>query len=592
MKLSIIFALLGALCLCWAAWIAIKATAIRDDLGQAAHLAEKLREEVAASDSGSATRTVFEMRKHTIAAKQAADDPLWTLASGLPWAGPNFSAVAEVARAADDVVGLALEPLADVYEKLDWGTLLPSTTGTDLGPLSSAAPSVSSAAYAVRISSDRLTQIDTDRLVPQISQPLAEAAEQLQQATGALNAAADASRLMPLMLGAEEPRDYLLIIQNNAESRASGGIPGALAVLNLDKGKMTLGAQSTATDLGVMQPSLPVEREQQQIYSGRLGKFMQDINLTPDFPTAASTAQAMWERKTGQRVHGVVSIDPVALGYILDAAGPAKINDPEVLRLAGNKLPTELTGDNVVSTLLSAVYANIEEPERQDAYFAGVASEIFATLSNGKSNASELTKGLTRGAEEGRVLVWSGAEAEQSLISKYALSGSISGPSVSPAQFGVYFNDGTGAKMDYYTKRTVQLIKGCPHDGYEETTVRITSTNTAPGDAATSLPPYVTGDGLFGVPPGSVQTNLVAYGPAQAHVEAAKLDGQKTEFAPYFHGNRPVGVLAIRLAPGESKTVDFTFGKIVQHTEPNVVVTPTVQDVKDVTLPTETAACG
>ncbi|MFN3925253.1 MAG: DUF4012 domain-containing protein, partial [Pseudarthrobacter sp.] len=356
-------------------------------------------------------------------------------------------------------------------------------------------------------------------------------------------------------------------------------------------GKMTLGAQSSASDLGIMAPVLPVDEEQTHIYTSRLGKYMQDVNLTPDFPTAAVTAQTMWERKTGQRVDGVISIDPVVLSYILESTGPVAVNGPDLALVSAAGLPTELTGTNVVPTLLSDVYAKIKQPELQDAYFARVAKEVFSALSGGKGEAKGLIAGLTRGTSEGRVLLWSARASEQSVISKYPVSGSISGSSVAPAQFGVYFNDGTGAKMDYYVKRTVQLVKECPKDGYEETTVRVTSTNTAPADAATSLPPYVTGDGVFGVPPGSVQTNIVAYGPAQAHVETAKLDGQRTEFAPYFHGNRPVGVLAIRLAPGESKTVDFTFGKIVQHTEPNVVVTPTVQDVKDVTLPTETAAC-
>jgi hypothetical protein len=134
-------------------------------------------------------------------------------------------------------------------------------------------------------------------------------------------------------------------------------------------------------------------------------------------------------------------------------------------------------------------------------------------------------------------------------------------------------------------------VKECPKDGYEQTTVKVTSTNTAPADAATSLPAYVTGDGNFGVPPGSVQTNIVAYGPVQANVEIAQVNGERTDFAPYVHSNRPVGVVSVRLAPGESRTVEFTFGKIVQHTEPNVVVTPTVQDVKDVILPTTNASC-
>ncbi|MEW1810254.1 DUF4012 domain-containing protein [Pseudarthrobacter phenanthrenivorans] len=451
---------------------------------------------------------------------------------------------------------------------------------------------MASSAYAVRASWERLEAIQTDNLLPQIVSPLHQATAELKQASDVLNVAADAANTAPTMLGSDGARNYLLMIQNNAETRASGGIPGALAILKFDKGKLSLGPQSSAGEIGIMSPVVAVDTQQQQIYSGRLGKYLQDVNLTPDFPTAASTAQVMWERKTGQRVDGVISIDPVVLSYILQSTGPISVSGPELSAIKAAGLPTVLTGENVVPTLLSDVYAKIRQPKLQDAYFAGVAREVFSALSNGKGEAKGLISGITQGAEEGRVLVWSAQTAEQAVISKYTLSGSISGPSVLPAQFGVYFNDGTGAKMDYYVRRTVQLVKQCQADGYEQTSVRVTSTNTAPGDAVSTLPEYVTGGGAFGVTPGSVQTNVVAYGPAQANVESVSVDGAKMPFAPYLHANRPVGVIAQLLAPGESKTVEFTFGKIVQHTEPNVVVTPTVQHVKDVILPTENATCG
>jgi len=468
---------------------------------------------------------------------------------------------------------------------------MPSASGSNLEPLKTAAPSVASAAYTVRASSERLQAIDTSQLLPQVAHPLQDATEELKQATGALDAAADAASLAPEMLGADGQKNYLLMIQNNAEARASGGIPGALAVMTLDHGKLALGAQSSAGDVGIMSPNLAVDPQQQQIYSSRLGKYMQDVNLTPDFPTAAATAQTMWAKKTGQRVDGVVSIDPVVLSYILQATGPVTVTGPELAAVKAAGLPSELTGSNVVPTLLSDVYAKIPNPKLQDAYFAGVAKEVFAALSSGKGETKGLVTGITRGTKEGRVLIWSANESEQAKISKYSLSGSVSGPSIFPAQFGVYFNDGTGAKMDYYVKRTVQLLKQCPADGYEQTMVRVTSSNTAPADAATSLPAYVTGGGVFGVAPGTVQTNIVAYGPAQAEIESATIDGARTPFAPYLHANRPVGIVAQQLAPGESKTVEFTFGKIVQHTEPNLVVTPTVQPVKDVIQPTEDASC-
>ncbi|MEV8131326.1 DUF4012 domain-containing protein [Pseudarthrobacter oxydans] len=573
-------------------WLAVKASVVKSELETAKSLLPELQIAISENNTAGAAEAVDRMTVHTAAAREAGSDPIWSGARSLPLIGANFAAVSEMATAADDVTRLGAAPLAEAFQALDWESLVPNENGVDWKALNSQLPKVRAAAYAVRTSEERLRNMNSDGLIKEIATPLREAVEQLASIRRSLDTAADVAGVVPGMMGEERPRTYLLMVQNNAEARASGGIPGALAELVVENGKLSLGVQKSASEVGIMSPVLELDPEERQIYSTRPGKFMQDVNMTPDFPSTAALADAMWERTTGKRVDGVISVDPVALGYILDATGPVAISDPSVAALSNSGLPTELSAANVVSTLLSDVYSKIEEPKLQDAYFAGVAQEIFAALTKGDGDPKKLLQGLSLGAQERRILVWSASSEEQSSIARYPLSGAVTGPSVAPAQFGVYFNDGTGAKMDYYVKRTVQLIKECPKDGYEQTTVRVTSTNSAPADAATSLPAYVTGDGVFGVPPGSVQTNIVAYGPVQAQVEMAKLDGQKTEFAPYFHGNRPVGILAIRLAPGESKTVDFTFGKIVQHTEPNVVVTPTVQDVKDVTLPTESFACG
>lgn len=567
------------------------AITVRNELEEAKALVPQLRNAIQQDDPVAVNQVVSVMRGRTTAAREASSNALWTAAGSLPWIGPNFRAVTEVAISADDMTTLGAQPLAEVFKSLDWKSLASVDGAANLPELEKAVPKIRAAAYAVESSTARLESIDAGSLLPALSTPLTEIVDQLRDASAGLSTAADASEIIARMMGGSAPHSYLLIIQNNAEVRASGGIPGALAVLQVDSGRITLGAQASSGDFGAMTPPLAVDQAQRDIYSGRLGKFVQDVNLTPDFPTAATNAVAMWDRRYNQRLEGAISIDPVALSYLLDATGPIDISIPELGSATGG-LPTTLSGENVVRTLLSDVYSEIEQPQLQDAYFAAVAHKIFTALSAPSTDTTKLLAGLSRASEERRVLLWSGNPLEQEIIAKYPLSGSVEGPSVQPAQFGVYFNDGTGAKMDYYLERTVQLIKECPRNGYEQTTVRITSTNMAPADAATSLPAYVTGDGVFGVRPGTVQTNIMAYGPAQANVETARLDGQQTGFAPYLHSNRPVGVIAVHLAPGEQKTVELTFGKIVQHTEPNLVVTPTVQSVKDVNLPTQNAACG
>ncbi|MDI3213088.1 DUF4012 domain-containing protein [Arthrobacter sp. AL12] len=572
-------------------WLGIKASEFKAEMDAVAGLIPQLKADFLGDDPLAATTTVDQLKVHTSAARRVTKDPLWIAATAVPWLGANFQAASEVAMSAEDVIGLGVAPLVTTYQSLDWKSLLPSDAGVDLMGMASAGAQLNSTAHALRTSSERLNNIDETGLLPQVSGPLVLAREQLSSATDTLGTVANTANLVPDMMGADSPRRYLLLIQNNAEARTTGGIPGALAVLTVDKGKLSLDKQTSATEMGIFSPGMPVDSEQEQVYTRRLGKYMQDVNLTPDFPTSASTAESMWATRTDEHVDGVISIDPVALSYILEATGPVSLPalDTRPRRVG---LPTELTATNVVPTLLSDVYAEIAEPHLQDAYFSLVAQEIFSAVSAGKGGTKDLLDGLIRGVDEHRILLWSAKSDEQSLIALYPVSGSIAGPSVPPAQFGVYFNDGTGAKMDYYVKRTVQLVGSCTGDDYSEVKVKVTSTNVAPLDAASALPAYVTGGGVHGVPAGSVQTNVIAYGPVQANVETAHVNGQKSDFAAQRHANRPVGTVTVTLAPGQSSTVELTFGKIVQHAEPNLVVTPSVQPVKDVVLATENAACN
>lgn len=581
----IVVLLLGA-----AAWLGSKALSVKSELQAATEIVPRLKAALANNDAVGAEAAVQSMVKHTESARTAASDPVWRFAAVLPFLGPNFEAVSEVATTADDVAQLGAVPLVTAFQSLDWKTLTPTSTGMDLAPLKAAAPKVQAAAHTIRESAERLNDIDTGSLLPQVSEPLVDARDQLASLQGDLNSASDVATLAPDMLGAESPRRYLLLMQNNAESRATGGIPGALAVLKVDKGKLELESQTSATALGSFVPPVAVEDEQRAIYSARLGKFLQDVNLTPDFATSASSARAMWERRMGEQLDGVLSLDPVALSFILEATGPVEVKDP-VIRQIGRNLPHELTGKNVVQTLLSDAYAKIEEPKDQDVYFAGAANEVFSALSSGKTDAKKLLDALSKGVGERRILLWSNSADEQATIARYTLSGTIVGNSISPAQFGIYFNDGTGAKMDYWMKRSVQVVKDCTRDGYREVTVRVTSTNTAPTDAATSLPEYVTGDGAFGVPAGTVQTNVVAYGPVLSNIDTVVKDGEQIPFAAQRHSQRAVGTSTVRLAPGESTALEFNFGHIVQHTEPNLVVTPTTQPFKDVIHATDAAGC-
>lgn len=571
-------------------WLFFRATEIRSELAALTNVVPEFKDELLAHDNEAARKSLAQIQAHVQKARSAATDPVWKAAGSIPGIGKNFSVISELVLSAEDVVSGAGQPLLSVYSTLDWKALKPVQGTFDLEALATSSPSIVAAANTVDLTYLRLSSIEEAGLLPEVAQPLTVAKSSLSDLRRSLNAAADTSTLLPKMMGTDGTRNYLVLIQNNAEVRATGGLPGALAVLRLENGTVSLDAQASGATLGKFAPTVDVDPAQTAIYSKRLGSYISDVNLTPDFPTAAKTAKAMWEIRHGTQIDGVIALDPVVLSHILKASGPVEI--PSLAPELDQRVPRVLTDSNVVKALLSDVYSGTDSNELQDAYFATVSKEIFSLLASGKIPTDQLLDALTTSVDEHRLLVWSTYKEEQDVLERTSVGGTVSGPSAGGASFGVYFNDGTGAKMDYYVRRTVQLESVCTNSDYAEHRVKISMTNTAPQNAADALPVAVTGDGRFGTPPGSIQTNVTVYGPALSHMDAARQDNTKVSFGSHRHQDRPVGIVAVRLEPGQTTEIEMSFLKVVQHAEPQLVVTPTVQDVKEVILPTVRASCG
>ena len=107
---------------------------------------------------------------------------------------------------------------------------------------------------------------------------------------------------------------------------------------------------------------LPLSDADRALYTDKMAMFAADVNLTPDFPTAAALAREMYRQRSGRTVDGVLATDPVALSYLLGAVGPVKV--------PGGK---DLTSRNAVLVLLSETYMRNTVPENQDRYFAAAA---------------------------------------------------------------------------------------------------------------------------------------------------------------------------------------------------------------------------
>jgi hypothetical protein len=532
------------------AWVGIRGYLAKGELESALPVASRLQHQLVSGDVAGARASARSLVDHTGEAAGLTGDPVWRLAEATPWIGANLRVMRELTAAADDASEGGVLPLAELAGSIGVSSFKPIDGRIQLQPLVDSQATLHDAAQAVGAAARQVDSINSSGT----AQPLVDAHAQLDtyltEASSGLQILSDASHLLPAMLGNGGPRNYLVLFQNNAELRSTGGIPGAMAIVRAEGGAVSLVQQASTTQFDTFPtPVVDLPPETRALYGPNTARYVQDVNFTPYFPLSAQIAREMWSQRFGLNVDGVISLDPVALSYLLRATGPVQ-------------LPTgdQLTSDNAVALLLQDVYARYPDPDQQDAFFASAAAAVFDRLAAGAVDPSALVSALAQASVENRVLIWSSQDEEQQLLSKNGVTGELPVGSDTEQAFGVYFNDGTTAKMDPYLR--VEIAAGsavCRNDGRPLNSVRVTLTNTAPQDAATALPDYVTGGGGFDVPEGNIRTNVAVYGAHGLFNLGVARDAVRTPFQAAIDSGYGVSKIEIELRPGESTMLDFQF---------------------------------
>ncbi len=435
-----------------------------------------MTDEVAEGRLGAASSALGRAQTGAGSARLHTRGPVWWTASKLPWIGDDVTAVRTVAEVADDLTHDTLPELVDLGKVISPESLSPKGGQVALAPFRRAAPVLGEASREISRAERRVDAISGADLLQPLRAPVLSMQEDVENATEVTSRIAMAMRLLPTMLGGEGKRSYLLVTQNNAEIRSLGGTAGSVALVTADNGRITLGTQRASTGDGwgnFPEPVVRLTEGEQALYSDRLGQYALNATMTPEFPRAAQILRTVWEEREGQRVDGVISIDPVGLSYVMRGGTPVTLETGQTV-----------DSSNVVSTLLDGVYRATDDPAEQDRVFASAARSIFDTLLTGGGDPAQALSGLAQAAGERRILVWSADASEREELSETVLAGRfLSGGTSSDTRprVGLFLNDSGNDKMTYYlrTKVSVRSLT-CYPDGAQDVEVSARLTNTAP----------------------------------------------------------------------------------------------------------------
>ena len=555
----IVWSLVGILVIVLAlgAWIGFRAFQAKAELEAAQSLIGELQTKALAFDIDGATKTLNEISTRTDNAVELTSDPIWTAGEAVPFAGPNLTAFRELAAVTDDVIDDVVTPLIDVAKGVDPASLAPKDGAIDLQPLISAVPAIASANEGATNALKTAESIDTSATIDQVAAARTQITALLGRITPLLATLNSIVPLIPPALGSEAPRTYVIMFQNPAEARALGGTALSFAVLKMDAGRIEL-QTTVAAGLnnfrGYAQPVVAVPDGALDLYGGSFARFIPNVTVRPSFTSAAEITQEMWFRQFGYRVDGIISIDPVALSYILGATDPITLTTGDVL-----------TRDSLVPLLLNGVYQRfnstnlLKDNMAQDVVYAEAVSATFARLTSGPLDPTALISGLLQGWNEHRVLYWSANPAEQAQLAVIGLNGELPVSDEKIERVGVYFQDNVGSKMNYYLQQTVHLQQNtCRTDGRESYRVTVDLGNGIDPASASSLSGSIVGQWKAEkVKRGDQRMIVMLYAPPGTTITGKALNGAPVAMDAFHDTTYPVSKTVVTIPAGATSTVSF-----------------------------------
>lgn len=125
------------------------------------------------------------------------------------------------------------------------------------------------------------------------------------------------------LLGKDKPRTYLLIFQNDAELRPTGGFWTAYGLLKVDKGKVTPLASDDIYALDAkFSSTIPAPRSIKAYHINVPYWNLRDMNLSPDFPTSIKLFLGYFYKITGQnKIDAVIAVDTQVLVDLVKILG-------------------------------------------------------------------------------------------------------------------------------------------------------------------------------------------------------------------------------------------------------------------------------
>ncbi|MFH0942723.1 MAG: DUF4012 domain-containing protein [Candidatus Beckwithbacteria bacterium] len=303
------------------------------------------------------------------------------------------------------------------------------------------------------LQSGRERQLD---LTVSLTKQLQNLTDNLPQIRHKINQARTLLPLIPGFIAQDTKKTYLVLFQNSAELRPTGGFIGSYGLLTFEKGKLL---DFNVQDIyeadgqlkGFVEPPKPITQ-----FFGKNTWYFRDSNWDPDFTISAARAEWFLGKTTNRNVDGVIAINLPAVKELLAATGPITLSDYN----------EEVSSDNIFER--AEYHSEIDffpgSTQKKD-FLGALAREMFDRLQ--KSSASDLLKlaqALETSLSQKQILLYLHDTDSQRLLLEQNWAGALYAPRLAAADnrpvtsdysYLVEANLGIN-KANYFLKREIE----------------------------------------------------------------------------------------------------------------------------------------
>ncbi len=475
-------AILAALIVILAALTALATLGVRDDLEAGRSAMQQGRRALTFGNLDDASEDFAEAADRFDDAAVQAEEGLAAFTRSLPVLGRNIVVAEGVARAGEELAAAGTELVDSVRSLPDGlGSLAPIDGALPVAAMLDLSEEVVGAEVRAHEALRTIQQTPSSLLAGPVGEARFEAERQVEEAAEALTSLRLILDGLPGFAGVEGERRYFFVAESPAELRGTGGLWGAYSIVTVDGGRFDFSAFAPIQQLPDLDPdSLPAPnpdfRRNYDQYGG--AGFWRNMNMTPDFPSAARAALNAYEAYTKERLDGLIAADPFALQELLSVTGPTDVPG----------LNLSIDADNVVPFTTNEAYIRYDESPERKKVLGDVAKRVFERFLSLKEDNVGRLRAVAASVAGGHLQMY--APRDRALQEGLMLAG-VDGALASPPGndiSAVIVNSGSGSKVDYYATRTVDysVLLGGDGEAISTTTVRIRNDSPTSG-----IPGYV-----------------------------------------------------------------------------------------------------